>query len=64
MTTLNTMESTRTGLSGKWRLALWGTAAALLAVPAIAMIFTGEVNLGTGRFHRHGRLAGDAVRKC
>lgn len=28
----------------RWRLAMWGAAAALLAVPAIAMRFTQEVN--------------------
>lgn len=40
----------RPGLPPSWRLALWGGIAALLAIPAIAMQFTPEVNWGPGDF--------------
>ena len=47
---MTTCESTNTGLLNGWRIAGWGAAAALLALPAIAMLFTGEVNWGPGDF--------------
>ncbi|MCP5396432.1 MAG: hypothetical protein H6918_06825 [Sphingomonadaceae bacterium] len=40
----------KTGLSGPWRFAMWSAAAGLLALPAIAMQFTPEVNWGPGDF--------------
>lgn len=40
----------RPGLPPSWRIALWGTIAALLALPALAMQFTREVNWGPGDF--------------
>ena len=40
----------RPGLSLFWRTALWGTFAVLLALPAIAMQFTDEVNWGPEDF--------------
>ena len=33
-----------------WRVALWGTVAALLTLPAVAMQFTHEVQWGPGDF--------------
>lgn len=33
-----------------WRRAMWGGAAALLALPAVAMQFTGDVDWGPGDF--------------
>ena len=47
---MTTCESTSTGLLNGWRIAGWGAAAALLALPGIAMLFTGEVNWGPGDF--------------
>ncbi|MBL8553293.1 MAG: hypothetical protein JNL41_03370 [Phenylobacterium sp.] len=35
---------------GRWRLAMWGGAAALLLAPAVAMQVTGEVNWGREDF--------------
>lgn len=40
----------RPGLTPTWRAALWGTFAVLLAIPAMAMLFTVEVNWGPGDF--------------
>jgi hypothetical protein len=40
----------RPGLTPAWRIALWGTFAVLLAIPALAMPFTGEVNWGPDDF--------------
>lgn len=40
----------RPGLTPAWRTALWGTFAVLLAIPAVAMQFTGEVNWGPEDF--------------
>lgn len=40
----------RPGLTPTWRAALWGTFAILLAIPAVAMLITGEVNWGPGDF--------------
>jgi hypothetical protein len=40
----------RPGLPPSWRLALWGAIVALLALPAVAMQFTREVNWGPGDF--------------
>lgn len=47
---MTTREYTSAGLLNGWRIAGWGAAAALLALPAIAMLFTGEVNWGPGDF--------------
>lgn len=44
------MLAVRPGLNRAWRTALWGTFAVLLAIPAVAMLFTGEVNWGLGDF--------------
>tara|TARA_R110002072_G_scaffold184943_2_gene341597 strand:- start:293 stop:592 length:300 start_codon:yes stop_codon:yes gene_type:complete len=42
-----------------WRLALWGAAATLLALPALAMRVTDQVNWGPGDFFVFGiMLAG------
>jgi hypothetical protein len=41
-----------------WRIALWGFAAALLVVPAVAMRFTQEVNWTAGDFVFAGALIG------
>lgn len=40
----------RPGLNRAWRTALWSTFAVFLAIPAVAMLFTGEVNWGPGDF--------------
>lgn len=40
----------RPGLPPSWRLALWGGIAAVLAVPAVAMQFSREVNWGSEDF--------------
>ena len=37
-------ESSASPLPTPWRIALWGTAAALLALPVVAMQFTDEVD--------------------
>lgn len=42
--------ASRTGLAPLWRILLWGTVAFLLALPAVAMQFTSEVNWGPGDF--------------
>lgn len=47
---MNLIAPDRPGLAPFWRTMLWGIVAALLAVPAIAMQFTGEVNWGPGDF--------------
>ena len=39
-----TPDDTAARNDNRWRLALWGTAALLLMVPAVAMQFTTEVN--------------------
>jgi len=36
--------------AGRWRIALWGGAALLLLLPAVAMRFTGEVDWGPADF--------------
>lgn len=48
----------RRGLSPSWRLALWGTIAGLLAVPALVMQFTHEFNWGPEDFAAAGVLLG------
>ena len=45
----DTILETRT-MPTHWRYALWGAAAALLALPAVAMQFTSEVNWGAEDF--------------
>ncbi len=50
-----TTPSARNLLNG-WRIAGWGAAAALLALPAIAMQFTREVNWGFGDFFAMGMM--------
>lgn len=40
----------RPGLPPSWRLALWGGIAGVLALPAVAMQFSREVNWGPGDF--------------
>lgn len=40
----------RPGLTPAWRMALWGTFAVFLVIPAVAMQFTGEVNWGPEDF--------------
>lgn len=44
------MGSGRGRRSNRWSLAIWGTAAFLLLLPAVAMQFTSEVNWSTGDF--------------
>lgn len=46
----STPEPTRPALFNRWRILGWGFAAALLALPAIAMRFTTEVNWGPEDF--------------
>lgn len=41
---------THPALLNGWRIAGWGSLAALLAIPAIAMQFSAEVNWGPGDF--------------
>lgn len=43
-------EMGRPGRIARWRIAVWGGAAALLLAPAIAMRFTPEVSWGPGDF--------------
>jgi len=38
------------GAWSRWRWAMWGGAAALLMAPAVAMVFTDEVDWGPGDF--------------
>ena len=38
------MAASVEGRSGRWRTAVWGTAAFLLLLPLVAMQFTNEVN--------------------
>ncbi|HEX8387828.1 MAG TPA: hypothetical protein VF636_02325 [Sphingomonas sp.] len=46
-----TAEAERVGgLSARWRLAVWGAAAALMAAPAVAMLFTREMAWGLEDF--------------
>lgn len=52
------------GAGGRWRIAMWGAAAALLALPLGAMRVTGEVRWGGADFLMFGAmllLAGGAV---
>ncbi|MCW3845839.1 hypothetical protein OF829_01200 [Sphingomonas sp. LB-2] len=44
------------GAGGSWRIAMWGGAAALLAVPAVAMQFTREVDWGPEDFITMGAM--------
>lgn len=48
----------RHGLPPSWRLALWGTIAGVLALPALAMQFTSEVNWGAEDFAAAALLLG------
>lgn len=50
----------RPGLSSAARLILWGTIAALLLLPAVAMRFTAEVNWGREDFIAAAILLGGA----
>ena len=47
--THDTLDQTTTRSHG-WRIALWGSAVALLALPAVAMQFTDEVAWTAGDF--------------
>lgn len=47
----------RTGWSvSRWRLAVWGAAMVVLVLPAVAMVFTDEMNWGPGDFVAFGAL--------
>ena len=57
-------QATGEGQGNRWRLALWGGAAALLALPALAMCFTTEVAWGAGDFLVFGALLLGACGAC
>lgn len=55
---MDTEIAAPSGLSPTVRLALWGGIALLLCFPALAMLFTREVNWGPGDFVAAGGLLG------
>ena len=50
--------------TSRWRLAMWGGAVLLLALPAVAMLFTGEVDWGPGDFLAMGAMLLVACSAC